>query len=77
MPQAEWSRPPQGEDVFHVIFHQECWAASQFPESGQVQERIRKHCETYKRADADDWLDNVTVVRRGNGYDIRGWTSAD
>jgi hypothetical protein len=54
------------------------WAATQFPESGQVQERIRKHCETHERAGADDWLDNVTVARRGSGgYDIRGWTSAE
>ena len=54
------------------------WAATQFPETGPAQERIARHCETHKRAGADDWLDNVTVVRRENGgYDMRGWTSAE
>lgn len=50
------------------------WTASQFPGSGPVQERTRKHCETHRRGGADDWLENVTVVPRGNGgYDLRGW----
>ena len=54
------------------------WTASQFPESGPVQKRIREHCETHERADADDWLENVTVVRRQNGgHDLRGWRSAE
>jgi hypothetical protein len=50
------------------------WTASQFPESGPVGERIRKHYQTHKRASADDWLENVTVVHReDHGYDLRGW----
>jgi hypothetical protein len=50
------------------------WAAKQFPDSGPVEERIRKHCEAHKRADADDWPDRVTVIRRGAcGFDLRGW----
>jgi hypothetical protein len=50
------------------------WTASQFPESGPVQERISKHCQTHKCPDADEWEKNVTVVRHEKGgYDIRGW----
>lgn len=49
------------------------WTATQFPETGPVQERIRKHRDTHKRA-AGDCLENATVVRREDGgYDRRAW----
>ena len=50
------------------------WAASQFPSSGPVQERIDRHCETHKRPGADPLMNDVRVVRREDGgYELRAW----
>lgn len=49
------------------------WESPRFPEGGPLDKRISEHCETHKRPGADDWMENVTVAERGNGYDVRGW----
>lgn len=42
------------------------------PDVGELGRRITEHCEAHQRADADDWMKNITVqLREGAGYDLR------
>jgi hypothetical protein len=48
------------------------WRGEKFPGVGDLGRRINQHCEVHKRANAEDWMKNITVqVREGGGYDLR------
>jgi hypothetical protein len=48
------------------------WKVEKFPEAGDLARRINEHCEVHKRADADNWMKNITVQARGGGaYDLK------
>ena len=51
------------------------WAGEQFPEAGELDQKLNEHARAHQRPDADQWLSRIKVVSRGGGYDIRAEAS--
>jgi hypothetical protein len=43
------------------------WVRVELPEPGPISAQIDEHSERHKRAEADDWIKNISVQTRGQG----------